>query len=100
MKEQDNLIGRLEGMASYLLDKGAVKVPELLEDAAKELIEMASVLRALIKLNNKMYQWTSCMSYNGSYVGEPEGLIKSTIREMEHILDAEKERNPDLKSRR
>lgn len=39
------------------------------------------------RLNNEMYRWTSCMSYNGSYVGEPEGLLKRNIREIEHILD-------------
>lgn len=42
---------------------------------------------AVARLNNEMYRWTSCMSYNGSYVGEPEGLLKRNIREIEHILD-------------
>ncbi|MFJ7174548.1 DUF551 domain-containing protein [Citrobacter freundii] len=45
-------------------------------------------LEAVAKLNNDMYRWTSCMSYNGSYVGEPEGLLKRNIREIEHIMDA------------
>lgn len=40
------------------------------------------------RLNNAMYRWTSRMSYNGSYVGEPEGLLKGNIREIEHILDS------------
>lgn len=42
---------------------------------------------AVARLNNEMYRWTSCMSYNGSYVGEPEGLLKRNIREIERILD-------------
>lgn len=45
---------------------------------------------AVARLNNEMYRWTSCMSYNGSYVGEPEGLLKRNIREIEHILDNRK----------
>ncbi|ATT79940.1 hypothetical protein EH355_19395 [Salmonella enterica] len=44
-------------------------------------------LEAVARLNNEMYRWTSCLSYNGSYVGEPEGLFKRNIREIEHILD-------------
>lgn len=43
---------------------------------------------AVARLNNEMYRWTSCMSYNGSYVGEPEGLLKRNIREIERILDS------------
>lgn len=42
---------------------------------------------AVAQLNNEMYRWTFCMSYNGSYVGEPEGLLKRNIREIERILD-------------
>lgn len=45
-------------------------------------------INALAKLNNQLYRWTSRMSYNGSWVGEPAGLIKGHIREMEHILEA------------
>ncbi|EBE1848354.1 hypothetical protein DEH42_15290 [Salmonella enterica] len=44
-------------------------------------------LEAVARLNNEMYRWTSCLSYNGSYVGELEGLFKRNIREIEHILD-------------
>lgn len=44
-------------------------------------------LEAVARLNNEMYRWTSCLSYNGSYVGEPEGLLKRNIREIEHIMD-------------
>lgn len=50
---------------------------------------------AVAQLNNEMYRWTSCMSYNGSYVGEPEGLLKRNIREIERILDLC--RNTDIK---
>lgn len=45
-------------------------------------------LEAVARLNNEMYHWTSCLSYNGSYVGEPEGLLKRNIREIEHIMDS------------
>lgn len=50
--------------------------------------EVKRCIEALAKLNNNLYRWTSRMSYNGSWVGEPEGLIKGHIREMEHILDS------------
>lgn len=43
---------------------------------------------AVARLNNEMYHWTSRLSYNGSYVGEPEGLLKRNIREIERIMDA------------
>ncbi|EOC3269927.1 DUF550 domain-containing protein [Salmonella enterica subsp. enterica serovar Montevideo] len=43
---------------------------------------------AVARLNNEMYRWTSCMSCYGSYVGEPEGLLKRNIREIERILDS------------
>lgn len=42
---------------------------------------------AVARLNNEMYRWTSCLSYNGSHVGEPEGLLKRNIREIERIMD-------------
>lgn len=45
-------------------------------------------IEAVAKLNNDLYKWTSRMSYNGSWVGEPEGFIKGHIREMEKILDS------------
>lgn len=50
--------------------------------------DVRRTLAAVAKLNNEMYRWTSCMSYNGSYVGEPSGLLKGHIREIEHIMDA------------
>ena len=50
--------------------------------------DLRHTIEALAKLNNNLYRWTSRMSYNGSWVGEPEGLIKGHIREMEHILDS------------
>lgn len=55
---------------------------------AAENVAQASSLKALATLNNRLWQWTSRMSYNASYVGEPEGLVKGHIREMEKILDA------------
>lgn len=45
-------------------------------------------LEAISRLNNVMYRWTSCLSYNVSYVGEPSGLFKSSIRAIEKICDA------------
>lgn len=50
--------------------------------------DVRRTLAAVAKLNNEMYRWTSCMSYNASYVGEPGGLLKGHIREIEHIMDA------------
>ncbi|MGK7450189.1 DUF551 domain-containing protein [Salmonella enterica] len=50
--------------------------------------DLRSSFEAAARLNNEMYRWTSCMSYNGSYVGEPEGLLKRNIREIEHIMDS------------
>ncbi|ENY6158416.1 hypothetical protein ACFZEN_004779 [Salmonella enterica] len=50
--------------------------------------ELHRSLETVARLNNEMYRWTSCLSYNGSYVGEPEGLFKRNIREIEHILDS------------
>lgn len=95
--ENDNLVDRLNGMASYLADKGAVKAPDLLNEAAREICELRNSIGAIRKLNNGMWRWTSCMSYNESYVGEPGGLLKSSIREIEHILDAEKDRAAGIK---
>lgn len=95
--ENDNLVDRLNGMASYLADKGAVKAPDLLKEAAMEICELRNSIGAIRKLNNGMWRWTSCMSYNESYVGEPDGLLKSSIREIEHILDAEKDRATRIK---
>lgn len=45
-------------------------------------------LEAISRLNSAMYRWTSRMSYNASYVGEPSGLFKGSIREIEKICDA------------
>lgn len=54
---------------------------------AAENAAQSSSLKALATLNNRLWQWTSRMSYNASYVGEPEGMVKGHIREMEKILD-------------
>lgn len=50
--------------------------------------DLRRAFEAVARLNNEMYRWTSRMSYNGSYVGEPEGLLKRNIREIEHIMDS------------
>lgn len=54
----------------------------------RPLEDLRRSFEAVVRLNNEMYRWTSCMSYNGSYVGEPEGLLKRNIREIEHIMDS------------
>lgn len=95
--ENDNLLDRLHGMARYLADKGAVKAPDLLSEAAREISELRNSIGAIRKINNGLYSWTSRMSYNESYVGEPGGLLKSSIREIEHITDAEKYRATGIK---
>lgn len=50
--------------------------------------DLRRAFEAVARLNNEMYCWTSCMSYNGSCNGEPEGLLKRNIREIEHIMDS------------
>lgn len=45
----------------------------------------------LEKLVNDLVQWQSCMSYNDSYFGEPEGFLKKTIRQMAHEMNQPKE---------
>ena len=32
---------------------------------------------------DKLSAWTGCMSYNDSYFGEPAGMLKSTIRQLD-----------------
>lgn len=32
---------------------------------------------------DKLSAWIGCMSYNGSYFGEPAGMLKSTIRQLD-----------------
>jgi hypothetical protein len=39
------------------------------------------------RLVGKLAQWRHCMSYNESYFGEPHGLLKSAIAELERIVD-------------
>ncbi|EPW7106941.1 ead/Ea22-like family protein [Escherichia coli] len=60
--------------------------------------DVRRTLAAVAKLNNEMYRWTSCMSYNASYVGEPEGLLKRNIREIERIMDAHRAWEKELYS--
>lgn len=42
-------------------------------------------LQAIKKEIATLYEWTSCMSYDGSYVGEPVGTFKKGIRALEHL---------------
>ena len=58
------------------------------ESSQANISSSGSAFDAIKHLNNEMWRWTSRMSYNGSYVGEPEGLLKKNIREIEHILSA------------
>lgn len=67
---------------------GRLPVDTALYTAPPAPDDIKQSIEALAKLNNQLYRWTSRMSYNDSWVGEPEGLIKKHIREMEHILDA------------
>ncbi|QXC19304.1 hypothetical protein [Citrobacter braakii] len=98
-KDMLNIIGLLENnewaehCTSTVL--GSLLESEITRLVSKELPAAAPVVpedlrhsfEAVARLNNEMYRWTSCMSYNGSYVGEPEGLLKRNIREIERILD-------------
>lgn len=74
---------------SNAADDVAVYIPLYAAPPAPVVPEdLRSSFEAAARLNNEMYRWTSCMSYNGSYVGEPEGLLKRNIREIEHIMDS------------
>lgn len=94
--EQQPVAWEVKGILCHSLDeaKRYVGEPEPLylhPQQVKAVQVPGDVLQsidALAKLNNQLYRWTSRMSYNGSWVGEPEGLIKGHIREMEHILDS------------
>lgn len=70
-----------DDVAVYIPLYAAPPAPVVPEDLRRSF-------EAVARLNNEMYRWTSCMSYNGSYVGEPEGLLKRNIREIEHIMDS------------
>ena len=39
----------------------------------------------LYKLVDKLIQYKMCMSYNDSYFGEPKGLLKCIVSEMDII---------------
>lgn len=39
-------------------------------------------------LIDDLTQWTSCMSYNDSYFGEPAGHLKRTVMQIEREVDA------------
>ncbi|HFW3087293.1 TPA: DUF550 domain-containing protein [Salmonella enterica subsp. enterica serovar Reading] len=79
------------------LQNARQNIPENIPDGNSPVIpeDLRRAFEAVARLNNEMYRWTSCMSYNGSYVGEPEGLLKRNIREIERILDLC--RNTDIK---
>ena len=40
------------------------------------------------QLVEDLERWTMCMSYNDSYVGEPPGFLKKTIRQMTKHVEA------------
>lgn len=82
------------GIEADTVQAGVMELKAQGDALAAENAEQVSSLKALATLNNRLWQWTSRMSYNASYVGEPEGLIKGHIREMEEILDAAPKETP------
>lgn len=96
-KDMLNIIGLLENnewaehctntVLGSLLESEITRLVSKEQPALVAPEDLRRSFEAVARLNNEMYRWTSCMSYNGSYVGEPEGLLKRNIREIERILD-------------
>ena len=47
---------------------------------------------------DKLNAWTGCMSYNDSYFGEPAGMLKSTIRQLDKTYKVGISHNTEKKS--
>lgn len=88
-----NKLEQLYSMAEQM-EKEYTAFQQKLDAMAAENAAQSSSLKALATLNNRLWQWTSRMSYNASYVGEPDGLVKCHIREMEKILDGAANKTP------
>ncbi|KAF1046361.1 MAG: hypothetical protein GAK35_01046 [Herbaspirillum frisingense] len=50
--------------------------------------EEEPVSAQMAELIGRLTQWRYCMSYDSSYFGEPAGLLKRTVRELEKRIDA------------
>ena len=57
-------------IAEYIRDGDWVVLPSETTDYTRECID-------------KLNAWIGCMSYNDSYFGEPAGMLKSTIRQLD-----------------
>ena len=57
-------------IAAFIKDGDWIVLPSESTDYTRECID-------------KLNAWTGCMSYNDSYVGEPAGMLKSTIRQLD-----------------
>lgn len=59
-------------------------------DNYSELLERLKFLeeenRRLIYHASKLIRWLPCMSYNDSYFGEPEGLVKMVTSELQTVI--------------
>ena len=66
------------GSCKYLFDEAR----DLVEDGLWVVLpsETTDYTRECI---DKLNAWTGCMSYNDSYFGEPAGMLKSTIRQLD-----------------
>lgn len=45
------------------------------------------VADALVSEIEKLSRWKHCMSYNDSYFGEPAGLVKRAVYQLDRLLD-------------
>jgi hypothetical protein len=45
------------------------------------------LLEEMIVEIRKLAQWSLCMSYNDSYFGEPAGLVKQAVKQLERLAD-------------
>jgi hypothetical protein len=50
--------------------------------------ESISVSEEFIREVKKLTQWRFCMSYNDSYFGEPQGLVKRITAQLDRLIPA------------
>lgn len=56
-------------------------------DYCSKQIELRDAMKHMIATIDQLESYYYCMSYNDSYFGEPEGLVKRTIKELSHTID-------------
>lgn len=60
---------------------------ELVQGAATPANTDAEKLSAIRVHVEKLHRWIHCMSYNSSYFGEPQGLVKREVRQLAFLVD-------------